>query len=563
MTSHTSTPGPPSGGVEGRDEAEGIPIHQVDEVVQPPLPGLAVLPKDVRTDLRHLDDDTPQENSEDFTAFGLPRRRSPDDADARGPYGVGGDMLLPSEEAARRLKDRAAQRPASRATRAVRRRVEEVFGAGGPAFTLLANAHAASTAGDTLVGIALANSLFFAVPSGEARGNVALYLLLTVAPFAVIGPVLGWVLDRPGAERKALVGSSAIRVGAAGLLVLLADTFWLFPLAFVLLVLSRVHGISRSALLPQALSNPIALVTANARLAQVSIVGGALAVPIGGALTLVGPQAVLVAAAVAFAVAAWQSRALPRMDVAAQVAVEIEEDPPAAPLGPSPLPLRTATPRTARFWSRDGPGAEVGRPTDAEVEAATEVTARADAPRMATATQLRLARFATGVVRMLNGFLVLILAFAFRDVDAPIADFGAVLAAAGGGFGLASLVAPRLERALREEPMVVAALAVEAAAAFVAGQFFGLPAAAALALAAGYAWGTAKFAYDGLLQATVAPARRGRAFTRSETIFQLAWVVGAFIPTAVVIDVRSGLVIAGIIALLAQTLYVSRLLQRI
>ena len=111
--------------------------------------------------------------------------------------------------------------------------------------------------------------------------------------------------------------------------------------------------------------------------------------------------------------------------------------------------------------------------------------------------------------------------------------------------------------------MVVAALAVEAAAAFIAGQFFGLPAAIFLALAAGYAWGTAKFAFDGLLQATLPQSLRGRAFTKSETVFQVAWVIGAVIPTGLTIDIRIGLVIAGCVALLAQTLYVSRLLQRI
>ena len=110
--------------------------------------------------------------------------------------------------------------------------------------------------------------------------------------------------------------------------------------------------------------------------------------------------------------------------------------------------------------------------------------------------------------------------------------------------------------------MVVAALAVEAAAAFITGQFFSLGSAALLSLAAGYAWGTAKFAFDGLLQATVPPDQRGRAFTRSETVFQLAWVAGAAIPTGIVVDVRIGLIVAGVTALLAQTIYVSQLLQR-
>jgi hypothetical protein len=173
---------------------------------------------------------------------------------------------------------------------------------------------------------------------------------------------------------------------------------------------------------------------------------------------------------------------------------------------------------------------------------------------------LRLSRYATAVVRLLNGFLLALLAFEFRDADAGFLDFGALIGAAGFGYGLASFVSPFLERKLREEPMVVAALAIEAAAAFIAGQFFGLAAAAALAGAAGLAWGTGKFAFDGLLQAVVDPTRRGSAFTRSETLFQLAWVVGAIIPVGISIDAEIGLAIAGVAALTAQTLFVSGLL---
>jgi hypothetical protein len=46
------------------------------------------------------------------------------------------------------------------------------------------------------------------------------------------------------------------------------------------------------------------------------------------------------------------------------------------------------------------------------------------------------------------------------------------------------MISPPLERVVREEPIVVAALALEAAAAFLAGLFFNLGAAAALAAAA-------------------------------------------------------------------------------
>src|SRR5690606_27289207 len=106
-------------------------------------------------------------------------------------------------------------------------------------------------------------------------------------------------------------------------------------------------------------------------------------------------------------------------------------------------------------------------------------------PRIPLPRHVRLAQLATAVVRLFNGFLLFLLAFAFKDMGGGILDLGAVLAAGGGGFALAALTSPRMARRLREEPMVVAALAVEAAAAFIAAQIFGLPAAAALAAAAG------------------------------------------------------------------------------
>jgi MFS family permease len=139
-------------------------------------------------------------------------------------------------------------------------------------------------------------------------------------------------------------------------------------------------------------------------------------------------------------------------------------------------------------------------------------------------------------------------------------DFSALLAAAGAGFFIAAFVTPILDRKISEEPMVVTGLAIEAGAAFVAAQIFGLPAAAALAAAAGFAWGTAKFGFDGLLQATVAEEGRGRAFTNAETFFQVAWVVGALIPVVPVIPVEFGLTLAGVLALAIQVVYISAVL---
>jgi len=407
-----------------------------------------------------------------------------------------------------------AERMGRATGRAINRYVSSLFATGGPAFRDLGVAHAASTAGDTLVALALAGTLFFSVPTSEARGNVALYLVLTVAPFAVIGPFLGMLLTRrPTAYRLSLVWSAAIRSALAVLMIPRTEGLWLFPLAFGLLVLSRAHGISRNALLPVALDEPTALVAANARMAQIGVLAGAVVVPIGAlALVLVGPGAALALAAVAFSVAALAGRRLPSPELGA-----IALDDPALTGG---------------------------------------IFRDLDLPR-----SVRLAQLATAGVRLLNGFLLLLLAFAFRDADAAAAEFGALLAAGGLGFGLASLISPFLERTLREEPMVLAGLALEAAAAFIAAQWFGLGAAAGLAAMAGLSWGTAKFAFDGLLQSAVRPADRGLAFTRTETWFQLAWVVGAVIPTSLPLPADVGLVTAGLAALGAQVVYVAALVS--
>ncbi len=403
------------------------------------------------------------------------------------------------------------QTAAQVARQAVGRKLEALFSAGGPGFRSLALAHATAVAGDTAVTLSLAGTLFFSVPSAEARGNVALYLLLTVAPFAVIGPLLGRLLNRnAGSMRMALVTSSAVRVVLAIMMAANLDGWLLFPAAFALLILSRAHGIARNALMPASLDEPIALVEANAKLAQVGVLAGAAVAPVVAVLVrFTSPVAGLLLASALFVAGAVTARGVPKAII-----------------------------------DRDGDGIPDALQT----------------PRVHIPTRVRFAQLATAVVRMLNGFLVLLLAFAFKDADAGGLDFGAVLGAAGLGFGVASVVAPKMERRLREEPTVVAALAVAAGAAFAAGQWFGLPAAAALAAAAGFSWGIAKLAFDGLLQRSLPAEKRGAAFTRSETLFQLAWVGGAILPTAITIPTSLGLVLAGFAALAAQVAYVSQLL---
>lgn len=407
------------------------------------------------------------------------------------------------------------KRVTKQATRAVTRRVDTFLSAKGPRFRALAVSHAFNAAGDTLVAVALADTLFLTPDPSEARSNVLLYLAVTLAPFAVIGPFLGALFSRfPIAYRRGLGAASALRSAVALLMVLnLTNDLILFPLAFLMLVFSRAHGISRNSLLPVTLEGSHELVAANARMAKIGVFSGASAAVIGGALATglgaisesFGSRAALVLSVIAFAVSAAASGGVPY------------------PPRPEVQGVRRGLLRVTR--------------------------------------SVRLAQLATAGVRLINGFLLFLLAFAFRDEEAGLLDFGFLLGAAGLGYFLGAVVAAWLERLLREEPMVVAALAVEAAAAFIAAQTFGLPAGAVLAAAAGFAWGVAKLAFDGLLQRTISHNDRGRAFVRAETLFQLSWVVGALIPTAITIPSGGGLAAAGVLALGAQTVYVAGLIR--
>jgi hypothetical protein len=425
----------------------------------------------------------------------------------------------PTERTARTVRSFPPQtfrrrRPLGRIGRAgvdrISGRVRSMFDMGGPGFRNLALTHGMSTATDTLVAIGLAGTLFFSVPSAEARTNVAVYLLLTVAPFAIIGPTLGRILDRsPASTRTVLVSAAAGRGLLALSLAVTSTTVWLFPAAFGLLVLSRVHIITRNSLLPLALDDPRRLVEANAHIAWIGMLTGGVAAGLGLAVALLADVAgPLILAGIVALLAVLFGRRLP------------------APDGSGIHPI------------------EEGE----------------QLPELHLDRSVHMARLATAGVRAFNGFVVLLLAFALREVDAGIADFGALLGAMGAGYAAASRLVPVLSRRVSEEPMVVAALSITAASAFSAGQWFGMVVATITAGLAGFAWGTAKLAFDGLLQSQVPAERRGAAFTRSETMFSIAFVLGAIIPTAVPMPVTLGLVLTGFGALAAQIVYVAALL---
>ncbi|CAM5260151.1 hypothetical protein STENM223S_03338 [Streptomyces tendae] len=76
------------------------------------------------------------------------------------------------------------------------RRATHAHGAGESGLGKLIELHGVNGAGDVMITVALASTVFFSVPTDEARGRVALLLAITMAPFTLLAPVIGPLLDR-------------------------------------------------------------------------------------------------------------------------------------------------------------------------------------------------------------------------------------------------------------------------------------------------------------------------------------------------------------------------------
>ncbi|HEY4420833.1 MAG TPA: MFS transporter, partial [Pseudonocardia sp.] len=150
-------------------------------------------------------------------------------------------------------------------------------GADRSGLTALTYATMMTYAVDAAVAVALANTLFFAAASAESKANVALYLVITVAPFAVVAPVIGPLLDRlQRGRRAALAVSFAGRAVLAVVMAFSYDTWLLYPAALGMLVFSKSYSVLKAAVTPRVLPPTITLVTTNSRLTTFGLVAGGI-----------------------------------------------------------------------------------------------------------------------------------------------------------------------------------------------------------------------------------------------------------------------------------------------
>jgi hypothetical protein len=363
---------------------------------------------------------------------------------------------------------------------------------------------ALNSAADACVAVALAGTVFFDVPVGQARGRVALYLLTTLAPFALLAPLIGPLLDRFHGRRVALGATMVSRAGLCWVMAGHTKGIELFPLALGILVISRGFGIARAAVTPRVLPEGMTLVRANARVSLVGALGGGLTAPLMvGVGFAVGIDWVLRLAALGFLVGVLSCTQLPaHVDSAA-----------------GERPARGMTLATFGGAMRPSLGG------------------------------LPLALRALMPMRALVGFLTLFLAFQLRSGGGGKAGLAGLAGAAflgqAIGIGLGNRHGGR-----RPELLITLAMVLATAGCLVGAVLDATPVSLAVAGVATLAASLGKLSLDAIVQRDIEEHVRTSAFARSETALQLSWAAGGglgLLPVSTVVGLAvaaAGMVIA-------------------
>lgn len=401
------------------------------------------------------------------------------------------------------------------------------------AFGRLALVHVFMMAGDTLVTVSLAGSLFFSVSPTEAKSKVLLYLLLTIAPFAVVSPVLGPLIDRSANGRRILVALSAgLRAVLCWMMAAHLNSLWLFPLAFFLLVSSKLYVVTRGALVPEMArtdqfrehadrvgdagwpnekpDEAAGYAGFNAQLTLLGTLVGLLAGSVGaGILKGIGAPSVLIVASLVY--------------VGATVA-----------------------------------SARLQRPTKVvrdEVASLSQVERDLHALNPLGDTEVAWGLGAAALMRFAVGFATFLLAFGLRRASAGLGWYAVALGLSGVGSlgGLAFVT--RARHVLKESSLLTVALLATGLGAVAASTH---PVIWVQTLLAGWLGVTAAIAqpsFDAITQRYVAPGAQGRTFARFAVRQQLLWVVGALIPVAIALSFADGDRLLALLTLAASVAY--------
>lgn len=368
-------------------------------------------------------------------------------------------------------------------------RAAEADGADRSGLTALTYATMLNYANDAAIAVALANTLFFSAATAESKTKVALYLLITVAPFALVAPVIGPLLDRLQKGRRVALAASFVGRGLLALVMAFHFNDWgLYPAALGVMVLSKSFTVLRAAVTPRVLPEAITLVTTNSRLTTFGLVaGGVFGAAAAGFVKLTGSQGALVYTAALCVLGVWLCLRIPRW---------VEHTEGEVPASVSPA-------------QRGVPGG---------------------AKRQPMGRRVVVSLWANCAIRLLTGFLTLFVAFVVKaqteqEPTRQLVLLGIVGAAAGVGSFVGNGAGARQSFA-RSDAVVFGCVGASALGAVAVAVLPGITVAAICALIAATASALAKVCLDAVIQRDLPERSRASAFGRSETLLQLAWVFG-------------------------------------
>ncbi|MEU2281983.1 MFS transporter [Streptomyces sp. NPDC013178] len=394
------------------------------------------------------------------------------------------------------------------------RKATHAHGAGESGLGKLIELHGVNGAGDVMITVALASTVFFSVPTDEARGRVALYLAITMAPFTLLAPVIGPLLDRlPHGRRAAMAGAMVARAVLALVLsgAVVTGSIEMYPAALGVLVASKAYGVVRSAVVPRLLPPRFSLVKANSRVTLGGLLATGVAAPVAAGLQALGPRYPLYGAFVIFVTGTVLSFSLPpKVDSAKGEDTALLAADEQHLHGPHRQPVKRPGLRTVGIAVTHALGANAA-------------------------------------LRWLSGFLTFFLAFLLREHpltgQSAAVSLGMVAVAAGLGNALGTAVGAWL-RSRAPELIIVTVVAVVLGAALTAAVFFGAFLVACLAAVAGFSQALSKLSLDALIQRDVPELVRTSAFARSETLLQMSWVFGGAVGIAMPLNGALGLSVA-------------------
>lgn len=381
-------------------------------------------------------------------------------------------------------------------------------GAGESGLARLVELHFVNICGDAALTVSLAGTIF-AIPTDEARAQVAQFLLLTMAPFALLAPFLGPLLDRFSHGRRWAIGTTlALRAFLCWVLAgaVATGSVWLFPAALGCLVASKAYGVTRSAAIPRLLPPGFTLVSANSRMALAGVAAMAVGGGLAGAVSRIGPEWSLRLAFAIYVVGTVLAIRLPGRVDSSVGEFDIEDTRPPPP---------TSSHEVIAHVERQGRIGGVG--------------ARLRARILALPVAVRATLVSAMGARLLTGFLTLFMAFLMREHPIPGYSGTLVLAlvvgAAGGGNALGTVVG-NAARKLRPDRLVATALIVIVATSLATALAYSLVTLLILGLSAGLCAQVIKLSTDAIIQRDVAENVRTQMFGWSETVLQIAWVIG-------------------------------------